>query len=366
MIRTYRYRLSPNRKQKEVLGQWLERCRTLYNVALEQRREWYRMARKSLGYNQQTKELTELRKEDPSWEAVPVVVARSALKTLDRAYQAFFRRVKKGETPGYPRFKGRGRFDSFGIGKVSVEGKKVRIPILGLVKFMRYRDLGGPILDVRVCLKTGKWMVCFSCDLGEAPKKKAVASTVGLDLGLKAFAVFSDGKMVENPRYFRKAEELLATRQRKLSRKKLGSSGRAKARLLVAKAHEHVKNQRLDFARKLAVWIYEKYDLVSYEDLNIKALSRSVLAKSVQDAAWGMFIRTLISKAECAGKWAVPVDPRGTTKHCSACGVDVEKTMAERTHRCVCGLILDRDENAARNIHALGRSAAVVAGLSLN
>lgn len=366
MIRGYRYKLLPNKTQSVVLAGWLEMCRFLYNCALEHRREAWRVAGKSITYNDQTKELTEVRAGDPVWEAIPVEVGRSALRTLQRAFEGFFRRVKRGQTPGHPRFRGKGRFDSFGIGRISVEGKKVRVPKLGLVKFHRYRELGGEIREARISLKAGQWWISFSCDMGEAPPKKPVAKAVGIDLGLDSFAVVSDGTKVANPRFFRKGQGLLARRQRVLSKRQNGSKGRARARLLVAKAHEHVRNQRADFVRKLAAEFYRKYDLIAFEDLNIKALARSGLAKSVQDAAWGTFIEALTSKAECAGTLAVPVDPRGTSVRCSGCGEAVPKTLSDRIHRCRCGLVIDRDENAARNILALGRSAADVHGQSPN
>jgi putative transposase len=361
VIRTFKFPLEPNRRQTGLLAEWLERCRVLYNVALEQRREWWRMGGKSLSLFRQQKELTELRASDPQYGRIPVLVCRSPLRQLDRAFQAFFRRAKRGETAGYPRFKGRHRLDSFEIGRAPVEGKKVRIPIMGLVKFRKYRDLKGTIRDVRIGLRAGKWYVAFSCDLGEAPVKKPASRPVGVDVGLSSFATLSDGKKVENPRFFRKGEDLLARRQRALSRKKRGSKNRLQAKRLVQKAHEHVRNQRLDFVRKQAVELYRTHDCIVYEDLNLKGLAQSKLAKSVLDAAWGMFIRALNDKAEGAGRWAIAVDPRGTSVRCSSCEKPVPKSLSERTHRCEkCGLVLDRDENAARNILALGRSAAGV------
>lgn len=325
------------------------------------------MAGRSLGYNEQTNQLTELRGVDPSYADVPVEASRSALRTLDRAFKAFFRRVKSGEAPGYPRFKGRDRFDSFGLGRVSVEGKKVRVPKLGPVKFRKYRELEGEILDVRLIFKTGKWSVVFSCDVGPVPQKIAIGSATGIDLGIISFATLSDGKKIENPRFFRKGEYQLACRQRALARKQRGSRNRSIAKLLVQKSYKHIRNQRLDFARKLAVELLRRNDCVVYEDLNLKALTAGRLAKSVRDAAWGTFIKALTSKAECAGKWAVPVNPRGTSIRCSSCTKPVVKLLSDRVHRCgECGLVMDRDENAAKNILALGRSAAVVFGQSPN
>lgn len=367
MIRTYKYPLEPNRRQTVVLLEWLERCRVLYNVALEQRRDWWRIGRKSLTYFDQAKELTELRAADPIYEAIPAQVCRSSLCQLHRAFEGFFRRVKRGETPGYPRFKGSGRLTSFGIGRVSIQGKKVRVPKLGLVKFRKYRELCGKILDVRIIFKAEKWHVAFSCDVGEVPEKQSAKKAVGIDVGLKSFVTISDGTKIDNPRFFRNAEQTIARYQRALAKKKRGSKARARARMLVQRAHARVRNQRLDFARKLASSLLFRFDCVFYEDLNIGALAAGKLAKSVKDAAWGIFIRALICKAECAGRWAVPVDPRGTSARCSSCGTSATKTLSDRVHRCTfCRLEMDRDENAARNILALGRSAAVVFGQSPN
>lgn len=367
MIRTFKYPLRPTVRQRAVLESWLILCRQLYNCALEQRRECWKMAsRKSLSLYGQQKELTALRAADPLYASLSVEAARSALRTLQRAFDGFFRRVKSGETPGYPRFKGKDQFSSFGIGRVNIEGKKVRVPNLGLVRFHLYRPLEGEIRDVRLCRQADRWFVCFTCEVGEAPAKKPVSKAVGIDLGLNSFAVLSDGKRIENPRYFRRGEAILARHQRALATKKFGSQSRFRAKLLVQKAHANVRNQRLDFARKLAAELFQTYDFVAYEDLNIQGMGKSWLAKSINDAAWGGFIRALVSKAECAGTWAVPVNPQSTSIRCSRCGNEVPKALSERTHRCPCGFVLDRDENAARNILALGRSAAVVSGHSPN
>jgi putative transposase len=365
VIRTYKYPLEPNRHQAQILLGWLERCRVLYNVALEQRREFWRMAQKRIGLFDQQKELTELRAADPRYEEIPVEVCRSPLRQLQRAFEGFFRRVRRGEVPGYPRFKGRDRFDSFGIGRVPVEGKRVRVPKLGLVRFRKYRELGGEIRDARIGLRAGKWWVAFSCDAGDAPEKKPIRTAVGIDVGLTSFATLSDGTQIQNPRFFQRGRDLLARRQQALARKKRGSQSRAQAKRLVQKAHEHVRNQRVDFARKLAADLFRRYDCVYFEDLNLRGLSAGWLAASVQDAAWGKFMGALECKAECAGTWAVPVDPRGTSIRCSGCGAPVPKALSDRVHRCpTCGLVMDRDWNAARNILALGGSAAAVLGHS--
>jgi putative transposase len=362
MNRTYRYPLHPTRQQEAVLSGWLEWCRQLYNAGLEHRVGAWKTAHVSVGLYDQYTELTDLRADDEEAKAVPSDIARSSLRRLDRAFQAFFRRCKSGEKPGFPRFRGRQWFDSFGIGRARCEGNRVLVPKLGAVRFHLYRPLTGKVRDVTLRRKNGRWFVCFTCDLGPAPEQVPAAHTVGIDLGLTNFAVLSDGSEIGNPRFFHAGESQLATRQRRLQLKKRGSKSRERAKLLVGKAHEHVRNQRLDFARKLAADLFRRYDLVAHEDLQIRNMIRSPLGKSISDASWGIFLNCLTLKAESAAKWVVPVDPRGTSQRCSSCGTVVKKELSERWHRCGCGLHLGRDENAARNILQLAAGRAVAEG----
>lgn len=381
MHRTFRYPLHPTVAQATIMSGWLVHCQQLYNAALQHRRDaWEHEKRqrqlaedrggkrpkaKMPSYVSQSLELTDLRAND--YDDVPVIVQRSALRRIDRAFQAFFRRVKSGAKPGHPRFKARDRYNSFDIGRVLPSKKegtrdsrsaRIRVPTLGLVRFHEYRPLKGVVRNVTIRRTADRWFVCFSCDIGEAPEKTPVATATGIDVGLTTFATLSNGDEVENPRYFRKAEAQLAMRQQRLARRKRGSKGRGRAKTLVAKAHEHIRQQRLNFARQLACTLFATYDMVAYEDLNIRGMAQGPLSKSIHDAAWGTFIHALTCKAEEAGKWAVAVDPRGTTIRCSGCDTRVPKTLAEREHRCsTCGLVLGRDENAARNVLTLGRSA---------
>jgi len=365
MVRTFRYPLLPTSSQEATLEHWLVLCQRLYNGALEQRKDAWRKQKKSVTRYDQQKELTQLRKEAPEYDAVSARALRSSLHRLDEAFRGFFRRLKRGEKPGFPRFRSRDRYDSMGIGRVLPEGDKgdrVRVPNLGLVRFKLYRPLNGVVRDVTLKRTAKRWYVCFSVDLGEAPPKRVVRSATGIDVGLTTFATMADGSTIENPRYMQAAAEKLAERQRRLARKKRGSGGRRKAKQLVARAHEHIRNQRLDFARKASKALFERYDLIAHEDLNIRGMVHGNLAKSIHDAAWGVFLRCLALKAEEAGAYLVAVDPRGTTKRCSRCGDDVPKTLSEREHVCDrCGLRLGRDHNAAINIHALGLSAAPAA-----
>lgn len=358
MIRTYRYPLRPTKAQEAVLITWIDRCRVLYNAALEERRTHYKRFGKGVTRYDQQKSLTIIRAEDPSYAEVPAVVLRSALDRLDKAYKAFFRRVKAGETPGYPRFKGKDRFDSFALmGSAKIKNSKVHILKIGPVKFHEYRPLKGKPLDVRIKRETNGWFLLIQVDLGESPPKNVdLSNSVGIDLGLKEFAVLSNGEAISNPRFGRGAQEELAKRQRVMARRKRGSRSRARAKVLVAKAHLHIKNQRLDFCRKTAKSLVDRFDVVSHEELQIKNMVRGTLARSINDAAWGQFIQCLVSKAEEAGKLVIGVDPRGTTQECSRCGGKVSKGLSQRTHDCPhCGLTLDRDHNAALNIQRRGQ-----------
>jgi putative transposase len=374
MLRTFRYPLRPNQAQEVVLESWRVACQQLYNGALEHRIgawRWTKAARargvseeqlqKPVSYMSQTAELTMLRATEPSWRAIPAQVLRSPLRRVHRAYQNFFRRVKSSEKPGFPRFRSRDRYDSFSIGRARIDGHHVHVPKLGPVRFYRYRSLKGKVLDVTIRKESaGKWFVCIACDLGAAPPKVPVRADamVGIDMGLTTFATVSDGTEITNPRYGRDGAALLARRQQALARKRRGSMSRKRAKRLVGKAHALIENRRKDHARKLAVFFCEKYDLIAHEDLNIRGMVHGNLARSIHDAAWGTFIHALTCKAEEAGKWVIPVDPRGTSQRCSACGTVVPKDLSVRTHDCpACGLRLGRDLNAAVNVLALGRSA---------
>lgn len=383
MIRTFKYRLHPNAEQAHAFDAWRQQCCDLYNAALEernshwQRRRTIERAVEALGqklsddekkrwkisYITQCHQLTALRQEDPFWRGTPALAQRSALRRVERAFTAFFARCKRGEKPGHPRFRAKRRYDSFEIGRVSVKKDRVHIPKLGHVKMNLYRPIGGEIRNAAIHREaTGKWWISFQCNVGDAPAKTPVGAItsermVGIDLGLSELVTLSTGATIENPRYARGAAAQLARRQRKLASKQKCSKNRERKRILVAKAHAHVAHQRLDYAHQEAKRLLDRFDVIFYEDLNLRGLCRGWLSKSFADAAWGIFLRHLISKAEEAGKHVVPVDARLSSQLCSACGQLVEKTLSERIHRCVCGLTLGRDHNAALNVLARGRRA---------
>jgi len=353
---TFKYRLYPTKEQAQKLQSTLDTCCSLYNSALEERREAYRLQRVSLSYAHQANELPNCKAEDPELRDVYSQVLQDTLKRLDRAFQNFFRRVKNGDKkPGFPRFKGKNRYHSFtypqsGFG---IENGKLHLSKIGNIKIKLHRPIEGEIKTLIITKSIDGWYACFSVEV-PTPKPKPIKTAVGIDVGLNSFVTLSTGEHIDNPKWFRNSEGRLAHHQKSLSRKKLGSQNRNKQRVKVAKLHERVANQRKDFHHKLSRQLVDKYDLVAYEDLNIKGMKKNHhLAKSISDAGWGQFVAFVSYKAEYAGGIAIAVNPSGTSINCSACGFPVLKSLATRVHRCPnCGLIMDRDENAARNILA--------------
>lgn len=371
MLRSFTYVLRPLAAQRAELHRWREQCCELYNAALEQRRDTWRKQRKSISYAGQCRDLTSLRKE-PEFKSVPAWVQRSPLRRVDLAFAAFYRRCKAGQTPGYPRFKSRARYSSFDLGSNPVKidcadrprgSGYIHVPKMGRLRFKEHQPLRGDVRRVSLHYDRTKdrWSVRIVCYIGEAPEKRAVSRVTGIDLGLKEFAVLSGGEAIANPRHFKRGADSLARAQRVLARKQRGSNSRLRARRAVGRAHARIANQRLDFHRKLAKALCERFDLIAHEALNVRGLSRGILSKSVHDVGWSSFLATLHSKAEEAGVHVVAVDTRHTTQTCSQCGQLVPKGLGDRMHTCDCGLVLDRDHNAAINILARGLRAVPAA-----
>jgi putative transposase len=370
MRKTYLYQAKINKATEANCFQWLYLCRTLYNLALDQRISIYRQHKMAISANQQMKQLTELKESFAEFKAVGSQCLQDVIQRLDKAYQAFFQRVKQGNgKAGFPRFRGQDRYDSFTLKQAGwqIEGRYLNIKNIGRFKLFLSRPIEGDIKTVTIRKSsTGKWFVAFSCDNVPEREFAGTDAEVGIDVGIKSFCVDSDGKSVANPQYFRKAERELTRRQRSLSRKKRGSKRRQKARLLVAKSHKKVTNQRKDFLHKTANHYIKKYQSIAIEDLNIKGMVKNRhLAKSISDSSWGMFFNLLAYKAEEAGRQVVKVTPNGTSQICSGCGEKVPKSLAVRVHSCpFCNLVLDRDLNASLNIKALGqRVQALTDGL---
>jgi len=368
VVRNYKFRLYPNKEQEARLFDWLETCRWIYNTALAQRKEAWEREKRSVTRIEQQVWLKEAKKTDEPLRAVHSQVAQEVLFRVERAFAAFFRRVKNGETPGYPRFKSKGRYKSltftqFGEGKGAYfKDGKLKLSKIGLVKIKLHRRIPGTIKTVIVRRDAvGRWWAILAIEK-ELAKQQHAGPAVGLDAGLEKFSALSNGSLIENPRYLRKTEERLKHAQRNLSRRKKGSRNREKARRKLAKLHAKVCNQRRDFLHKQSRRLVKTYSLIAVEELNIKGMVKNHhLAKSISDAGWGEFISMLEYKAEEAGTKLVKVNPSGTSQECSGCGMAVPKKLSERIHCCpYCGLILDRDINAARNIlkSALASEAA--------
>lgn len=361
MRRAFQYRAKINRATEAHALDWLDKCRTIYNLALEQRILLYKQHKYSISCYSQGKELTELKKQFPEFKFVDAQCLENVLARLDNGFRRFYQRIKSGaNNAGYPRFRSADRYDSFTLRRTGyrIEGRNLYIRNVGRFKLFLSRPVIGEIKTVTVKkTPSGKWCVSFLCDNVPERVFPATSKEIGIDVGIKNFLVDSDSNVIENPKYFRNSEKLLSRRQRRLSRRKKGSGGRQEARFLVAKAHEKITNQRKDFLHKVANDYINRYAVISIEDLNISGMVKNRhLSKSIADASWGMFFGMLSRKAEEAGRTVIKVNPGGTSQVCSRCGEKVPKKLSVRVHDCpFCGLILDRDENASRNILALGQ-----------
>lgn len=357
----YKFRLYPTAKQEADMVTLLDRLRYFYNAALQERRDGYKAGvRVDLKTQSRAIPIIKADPECSDYHSVNAHVMQSVLHKLDFAFQAFFRSMKGGTRKGYPRFKGPTRFNHIfykdaatGRGaKVVSGGARLRLHGIGNVKMKQHREMEGKLKTIGVTRdKCGHWHATITREVAAKPLP-ATGQSVGIDLGLTTFAALSDGAMIANPRPGEAARVRIERASRVLCRRKRGSKRRRKARLLFAKAHAHVANVRRDFHHKTARAIVQKYDRIAIEDLNVKGLADSMLARAIRDAGWSQFASFLTSKAEDAGREAVRVDPNGTSQECSGCGERVPKALSVRVHDCPhCGLRVDRDVNAARNIH---------------
>jgi len=358
MHKTFKFRLNPTRHQRTLLNNTLELCRWVYNETLAVRKNVWEQEQKTISLYDTNKLLTSWKKDRPELSQVYSQVLQNAQERVDLAFKAFFRRVKAGEKPGYPRFRGYGRYDSFTFKQYgfALANNGLQLSKIGGIKIVQHRPIEGKIKTLAVLRDAiGNWYACFSCEVEPSPLP-ASEKAVGIDVGLESFATLSSGEKVANPRFFRKDEKALAKAQRKLSKAEKGTPERAKRRKAVAHIHQRIANRRKDFAHKLSRRVVNEFGIIAIEKLNTKGmLQNHCLSKSISDAAWNQFAQFTQYKAENAGRECVLVDPRNTSKKCSRCGTLVEKALSVRVHSCpVCGLVIDRDENAAINILALG------------
>ena len=367
MRKTFKYRLYPKKQQQRLLEQQLEECRWLYNHLLAERRDAWEQRGESVRLYDQHATLPALKAERPALAGVQSQVLQNVAVRIDLAFQAFFRRVKAGEKePGYPRFRGEGRYDSFTFPQVPVgchldaEARRLRIMNVGLVKVVVHRPLEGTPKTATIRRgSTGKWYVSFSCECAEPSLLPATGQQVGIDVGLKTFATLSTGDAVANPRFFRQEEKALARAQRRLSNVEKGAPERAERRKVVARVYERTRWRRADFAHQHSRRIVNQFDLIAVEDLAVNRMRHThCLAKSIADAAWTQFATSLSHKAAWAGRSYVAVNPAYTSQDCSGCGHRQKLSLSDRTYTCpCCGLVIDRDLNASRNILRLGRQS---------
>src|SRR5260221_4308557 len=384
--KAYKYRLYPNKQQEEKLQWTLDRVRELYNAALQERRDAYRMCQVSISYHQQAAQLPEIKEVRPEYNDIHAQVLQDVLRRVKKAYDSFFRRVKEAKTPGYPRFQGSGRYDSFTYpqsGFSLTEDNRVCLSKIGTikVKMPKGKKANPPGGEMKTCTmkREGQhWVIVFTCEVVQEVVSHPSEEAVGIDLGLVHFATRSDGRTIENPRHVRQSESKLKKSQEALSRKKRGSKRRRKAAQHVGKVHRHIRNQRTDFHQKEARKLVTKYQTIVFEKLQPANMSKrpkpkqdeatgqylpngasakAGLNKSILDAAWGQFQQICKNKAECAGSRILFVSPKYTSQLCSGCGAIVQKALEERWHDCSCGCSLDRDHNAAINILRLGLQA---------
>ncbi|MER6170085.1 transposase [Streptosporangium sp. NPDC001681] len=388
MRRSYKFRLRPTVGQAIVLTACLDDHRALYNAALEHRRTAYAKAGVSVRYGEQSAELKYIRAEDADGQGRWSFSSQQAtLRRLDKAFAAFFARVKAGRTPGFPRFKGRGRFDTVewprdGDGcrwdsqPEHPSATYVRLQGVGHVRLHRHRQVKGAVKTIGIKREGSRWYVILSCDDVPAELLPVTDKAVGIDLGVASLVITSEGDLLDNPRHLAVSADRLARAQRDLARKQRGSTRRRKVVARVAALHAKVRRRRLDGAHKAALTLVGDYDVIVCEDLRVTNMTRraapkpdgeggylpngaaakSGLNRSILDAGWGVFLTILSHKAESAGRELIAVNPAHTSRTCSRCGhcaKENRRTQAE--FACTaCGHSAHADVNAAINILRAG------------
>lgn len=375
MNRVFRFRLYPTARQQAALGEMLADHCDLYNAALQERRDAYRTRGKTVRYGEQSSQLKAIR-QDPQYTRWSFTSQQQTLRRLDTAFTAFFTRIKRGDTPGYPRFRSKRRFDTVtfvdGDGGKWLDGQ-VRMQGIGHVKVKVHRPVRGTVKQFSVTRQGRRWFVNVICV--DIPKqvRPRTGAIVGLDRGITHLVADSDGGFVANPRHLQQSAERLADAQRDLARKKRGSNRRRKAAQRVASLHRKVADSRRDYLHKVSRRLVNTYDLIVLEDLRIRNMTRSArgtieapgrnvaakagLNRSINDAGWGVLQDMLTYKAEEAGIEVVLVNPANTSRTCHQCGHVAAGSRSKEAFRCVaCGHRAHADTNAARNILRLGLS----------
>ncbi len=361
----YQYRLRPTKQQTATFEHWLELCRRQYNYRLAERFNWWEQNRCDVNrcsiiscgiaplknkpdYYSQKRDLTNSKALFPEYKELPSHTLQDVIARVEKTFDRWLKGDSNGKRSGRPRFRGKGRYRSLAfpdpIKPEHIQGKFIQLPKIGKVKMILHRPVpdGFKIKTATITCKAGDWYISLSLEDVTVPSlttdiTPTLDNAVGIDMGLKSFLVTSDNQACEIPQHYRKAEKRLKRLQRQLSRKKKGSNRRKKSIKRVAKTHLKVANQRKDFHYKTAIWLLNQSKVIAHENLNIKGLAKSMLAKSVTDAGWGQFLQILNTKAASAGCLVIAVNPNGTSQECSDCGTTVSKTLADRWHNCLCG-----------------------------
>ena len=348
MLKAYQYRIYPTKAQITSLNQTLEICRKVYNNTLALRRDSWDYDQKSVSLFETNKELTLWKQKYPKLSLVYSQALQNAQMRVDLAFKAFFRRIKSREDPGYPRFKGKGRYDSITYPQVGfkINENDIYFSKIGKIKTIFHRPMEGNVKIVTIKrTPTQKWYVSIICEDVPTHPLSSSKECVGIDVGLKTFAILSNGEKVENPKFYQREEKILVNAQRK-----------EKPRKVIARIYERISNKREDFIQKLSRSLVIRYGVICFEDLKIqKMIENPRYAKGIMDAAWNKLVQYTSYKAEDAGRSVVLVDPKNTSQMCSRCGQIVAKDISMRMHKCpFCGYKSDRDLNAAINIMRLG------------
>ncbi len=368
-MKAYKFRLYPSSEQEIKLNNQIELCRELYNSFIIERRYAYKGNNISLNYTHQANEIPELKNTFEEYKGIHSQVLQDVAQRVNRAYKNFFRRNNekkqgKRQKAGFPRLKGKGQYKSLTYpqsGFDIMENGHVELSKIGIIRMFQHREINGDIKTLNISTdKTGKWYASFSVEQENLPVvvplpfiNEPTENTIGADVGLLHLITFSDGTVIDPPKFLRKGEKSIGKAQKNLSQKKKGSSNRNKSKIILSKRHKKVKNQREDFAHKLSKNIVDNNDVIVFENLNVKGMVKNHrLAKSIADASWNTLVQYTTYKAESAGKEVVLVDPRNTSKTCSSCGCKKKSLkLSERIFHCdSCGVEIDRDLNASINI----------------
>ncbi|GAB4201941.1 MAG: RNA-guided endonuclease TnpB family protein [Coleofasciculaceae cyanobacterium] len=375
MRTAYQYRLRPTKQQVIELDRWLAMLCAQYNYLLADRFNWYEQNRCPVNacplvchlpelrdnpdYYSQKKTLPQLKKTHPWYSEIYSQVLQDVVKRVKVTFDRFLKGDSNGKRSGRPRFKARLRYRTFTYPQMKegcLKGNLINLPMFGKIKVVLHRPIpkGFCIKTASVTKKADGFYLTLSLEDKTVPENKPninPSSITGIDVGLKEFMTTSEGKTVAIPQHYRKALHRLRIIQKRVSRRKKGSNRRQKAVRQLGRQHKKVTDKRKDFHFKTANWLLSKYDVIAHEDLNVKGLARTRLAKSVLDAGWSNFLSILTNKAVNAGLLVIPVSAHNTSQDCSNCGLEVPKKLHIRWHDCPhCRCSLDRDHNAAINI----------------